>query len=329
MSMQSMSFHGTLGAASIGFYFSCVVFGVLTTQVVVYFQRFPNDRLAYKALVALLWSLEFIDQVFIGYSIYYYTVTYYARPQIFVSGKIIFTLILQIVMGNLVGTIVKCCFAMRVWRFSKKNIAITGTILFLVLGECALAIVYSIRAFQFSLFEGEKLQLIASLALAGGFLTDLIIAGSLCIFLRKLRTGHKKADTLVNTLTIYAINTGALTGAISLLTLILYNTLPTTLAYMSSYFTLGKLYAISFLATLNTRKVLRGRGTDAENSEGTSNARNTFFMVTNNGRSPRDVEYFSHTKSVEIDIRREVSVVGDVEEQVAHGVSRVLPSRKM
>lgn len=61
MAMQSMSFHGTLGAASIGFYFSCVVFGVLTTQVVVYFQRFPNDRLVYKALVrsscVFVWSM--------------------------------------------------------------------------------------------------------------------------------------------------------------------------------------------------------------------------------------------------------------------------------
>ncbi|KAF9472516.1 hypothetical protein BDN70DRAFT_938129 [Pholiota conissans] len=337
------SFHGTLGAASIGFYFSCVVFGILTTQMVVYFQRFPKDRLLYKLLVAILWYgiclacsavacysgvisrlLELADQVFIGYSIYYYAVTHYGQPQVFGSDRVIFTLVLQIIMGNLVGTIVKLCFAMRVWRFSKRNVLITGTIVFLVLGEFALAIVYSVRAFQLSLFEGQKLQLIASLALAGGFLTDFAIAGALCMFLRKMRTGHKKADTLVNTLTIYAINTGVLTGAISLLTLILYNSLPSTLAYMASYFTLGKLYAISFLATLNTRKVLRGRGTDAENtSEGMSNARNTFFMVTNSGRGPRNVDYKSHLRSVEIDVRKEVSIVGDVDDHAAQDVSLV------
>lgn len=68
---------------------------------------------------------------------------------------------------------------------------------------------------------------------------------------------------------------------------------------MASYFNLGKctyflqdvsgspnllyrvVYAISFLCTLNTRKVIRGRGTDADSSgKNTDGARNTFFMVS-------------------------------------------------
>ena len=44
----------TLGAALIGFAFSCVVFGVNTNQVFTYFQRYPGDRLAYKFLVRRL-----------------------------------------------------------------------------------------------------------------------------------------------------------------------------------------------------------------------------------------------------------------------------------
>ena len=44
-------YDSTLGAAFIGFFFSCVVFGMLTMQVFVYFQRFPRDRILYKALV--------------------------------------------------------------------------------------------------------------------------------------------------------------------------------------------------------------------------------------------------------------------------------------
>lgn len=76
---------------------------------------------------------------------------------------------------------------------------------------------------------------------------------------------------------------------------------------MASYFSLGKrgidalrsilkiadqkytVYAISFICTLNTRKVIRGRGTDREGSSGASsgNARNnnTFLLVTPTGNS--------------------------------------------
>lgn len=49
--MAGFSFDSTLGAASIGFSVSCVVFGVLSTQVFTYFQRYPSDRPAYKILV--------------------------------------------------------------------------------------------------------------------------------------------------------------------------------------------------------------------------------------------------------------------------------------
>jgi len=303
----------TLGAAFIGFNISCVVFGVLTTQAYVYFHRFPLDRLAYKILVAALWCLELLDQIFIAYSVYFYAIKNFANPFVIVRGKIIWTLIIQIMMGNLVGTIVKCCFAIRVWRFSKRNIYITGAIIIMILAQFALAILYCVEAFQLtSLLDVSHLRLVASLALSAGPMTDILIAAALCYFLRKLRTGHRKADTIVRSLSVYAINTGALTGAISSLTLILYNAQPNAFYFMASYFTLGKLYAISFLATLNTRKVVRGKGTDQEGN--TSDTRNTFFLVTNNGRVPRTVDYANQTKSVEIDVRQEVSVVRDIED---------------
>ncbi|KAF8968903.1 hypothetical protein BDZ97DRAFT_297656 [Flammula alnicola] len=295
---MAVTIDDTLGAASIGFYVSCVIFGVFTTQVYVFFQRFPQDKIAYKLLVAFLWILEVVDQSFIAYSMYYYTVAHYNQPLVLQKGHIVWPLVVQIVLGNFVGTVVKFCFAMRVWRFSKKNIWITGLIVLLILAQFGLAIVYCVRAFQIVLLDVRTLRIIASLALGAGLITDLTIAAALCYFLRKLRTGHRKADTLINSLTIYAVNTGALTGVVSLLTVVLYNTRPETFDFMASYFTLSKLYAISFLCTLNTRKVLRGRGTDAEG----------------NTTTPRDLEYSANqTKSLEIGIHQEVSIVGDME----------------
>jgi len=312
---MDISIDATLGAAFIGFGVSCIVFGVLTTQVFIFYQRYPLDRIAYKLLVAALWSLELVDQIFIAYSLYFYMVTHFTDPSIIWTGNIIWSLILQIVMGSLVGTIVKCCFAMRVWRFSNRNFYVTSVIIFMILAQFGLAIFYCIKAFELSnLLDVHKLRLVASLALGAGLLTDFLIAAALCYYLRKMRTGYRKADSLVNTLSIYAVNTGAITGAISLLTVVLYNARPEAFYFMASYFTLGKLYAISFLCALNTRKVLRGRGTDQQGHSNTSNIRNTLFMVNNNGHLPLD--YTSQVKSMEVDIRQEVSVVTDLESGV-------------
>lgn len=100
----------TLGAASIGFAFSCVAFGILTAQVYTYFRRYPSDRPVYHVLVSLYCLaqycflnnprhrsqrygmggsavsrtclmniprlLEVVDQAFIGHAVYFYTITY-------------------------------------------------------------------------------------------------------------------------------------------------------------------------------------------------------------------------------------------------------------
>ncbi|KAJ7722447.1 hypothetical protein DFH07DRAFT_856978 [Mycena maculata] len=255
----------TLGAAMIGFAFSCVIFGVNTNQVVTYFHRYPEGKVVYKFLVSLIWTLELVDQVFIGHSVYFYTIVNYSDPLVLLTKPVVWTLILQLTIGAIIGTIVRLCFAMRVWRFSQRNVVVTGTVVALTMAELGLAIAYTFRCFENPFLTVlPNLKLLASLALGAGVLTDVFTASALCYFLRKFRTGNRRADTLVNTLTIYAINTGAFTAAISLLTLIFYDMRPGNFQFLAFYFNLSKLYAISFLCTLNTRKIIRGKGTERE-----------------------------------------------------------------
>ncbi|KAL0961182.1 hypothetical protein HGRIS_006154 [Hohenbuehelia grisea] len=153
---------------------------------------------------------------------------------------------------------------MRVWRFSKHNVLITGAILLTTLGQLALVFVYTVKAFSLSsIREVSQLRVLGTVSLAVGVVTDVLIAISLCYFLRSFRTGHRASDTLVNTLSRYAVNTGALTSAVSLSTVVLYNAMPNdNFIFVGLYFVLSKLYSVSFLATLNTRRIIRGKGTD-------------------------------------------------------------------
>lgn len=52
--IPNLSTHDTLGPLSIGFSISCVVFGIFTTQVYIYFNRYPLDKPVYKYLVSLI-----------------------------------------------------------------------------------------------------------------------------------------------------------------------------------------------------------------------------------------------------------------------------------
>ncbi|EMD40024.1 hypothetical protein CERSUDRAFT_81328 [Gelatoporia subvermispora B] len=297
----------TFGATFIGFAVSSVCFGVLSTQAYTYIKRYPLDRPFYKALVAALWFLECVDQAFIAHAIYHYVVTNWGNFLV-VQQRAVWTLIMQVTLGAVTGAVVKSCFAMRVWRFSKCNVPVTGLIVILTLAQLGWACVYTVKAFQLpDLAHVDDLKLVGSLSLALGVATDIVTAAALCFFLRGLRTGYSQDDSLVNTLTIYAVNTGILTSAISLCTLILYDIMPDNFIFMAFYFVLSKLYAISFFATLNTRKIVRGRGTDGEHA-----TMPTFLMVGKATRQQGNFDPEATTGShVEVTVQQEVSITMD------------------
>ncbi|THG98803.1 hypothetical protein EW026_g3441 [Hermanssonia centrifuga] len=259
----------TYGAAFVGFACSCVVFGIVCTQMWTYFQRYPLDRPFYKVLVAVLWLLEVVDQTFIGHATYFYAITNWGNPLILlappVSGR-------SSDARSSSGSNRQSMFCNAI---SNGNKYVTTVIVILVIAQLGIACVYTEQALRLeSLLFIVNLKVVGSSSLIVGLCTDIITSGSLCYFLHNLRTGYSKDDSLVNRLTLYAVNTGVLTSAVSLATVILYNLMPDNFIFMACYFVLSKLYVNSFLATLNTRRVLRGRGTDAE-----TNTMPTFLMV--------------------------------------------------
>ncbi|KAH6912867.1 hypothetical protein BKA70DRAFT_1218962 [Coprinopsis sp. MPI-PUGE-AT-0042] len=320
------TFHETLGAASVGFSLSCGVFGILTTMIFIYFRRYPQDTVGYKVLACgefvrlalhclaiesdklvkvigapgpnLRWLFDIL--------LHHYTIW-----QAFGVVRRNYCLA-QVMIWIVVATIVKTCFAIRVWKFSHGSIYVTGPIFFLIL--CQLA--YCIRGFQVGkLLFAQQLRVVASLSLGIGMVTDAYIAITLCGLLHKLRTGFKQSDTLINTLIVYAISTGALTGVVSFICLLVYNLYPRSFYFMIFYFLLGKLYAISLVTTINTRRHA-ARGQESPGRTGaplTFNPRG-FRSQGQHSRSfgsekmePREAEI----KSVEINVHRMVSVSTD------------------
>lgn len=184
--------------------------------------------------------------------------------------------------------------------------------------QLGFSIWYTYTGINLSSFaDVHSIYRIANVALALGVFTDILTALTLSYYLRKLKTGYQKADSLVNQLILYAINTGILTSTISVACLISYDLMPKNFVFIGCYFVLSKLYANSLMATLNTRHIMKGRGTDRE-----LETVPTFLMMGNNTELPR-VPYTNYRESrfdfdakmdqpgMQVGIHREVSFNAD------------------
>ncbi|KAI0752877.1 hypothetical protein C8Q80DRAFT_481758 [Daedaleopsis nitida] len=73
------------------------------------------------------------------------------------------------------------------------------------------------------------------------------------------REGFESTRSMIDTLIVYAINTGLITAIFSILTFVFSLTNPNDLYYGSFALIGAKLYSISFLAMLNSRKAIGRR----------------------------------------------------------------------
>ncbi|KAG6371580.1 hypothetical protein JVT61DRAFT_9290 [Boletus reticuloceps] len=225
------SFDNTLGA---------LLYGVFLVQVYNYYRRYPSDKAGYKAIVVLLLLLETAHQAFIGHTVYWYSITNFLNIAA-LFGKPVWSLVFQVLIEAVVAAVVKFFFILRVWRFSYGNMWLTAFLLLLDLGQLGLAIYYTVKIDQLpALPDLVNLRVVGIITLGIGVLNDAGIAIALCYYLQKMRSSHTQSNYLIRNLTLYAVNTGALTSAMSLATLFVYNFMPTNFVFAGCYFVLSK-----------------------------------------------------------------------------------------
>ncbi|KZT05771.1 uncharacterized protein LAESUDRAFT_813300, partial [Laetiporus sulphureus 93-53] len=86
---------------------------------------------------------------------------------------------------------------------------------------------------------------------------DFIIASFLMYYLQQGRSGTRRTDHLIKSLQAYVINTGSLTMLVSIAILMTFLFYKNSLLFTGLVEIQSKLYANSFLATLNARERLR------------------------------------------------------------------------
>ncbi|KAF8890072.1 hypothetical protein BD779DRAFT_1799564 [Infundibulicybe gibba] len=228
--------HATVGALSIGVLISTCLFGVVTVQTHIYSSRFPKDPKWLRILVPVVWCLELGHTIAVCHMLYTTTVTQYGQPQLLDIPPQ--SLDVAILLSGFIGPIEQGWFAHRIHKFSKS--------LYLPL-FCV-----SLSALRF--IGSEHWTWLFMSILVVGACNDVLLAASLCYFLKKWRrSGFERTARLIDHLILWTIETGLVTSVGAVALLVFFLTMHDNFAWIGMFTIIAKLFSNSLLASLNAR----------------------------------------------------------------------------
>ncbi|TFK34410.1 hypothetical protein BDQ12DRAFT_738270 [Crucibulum laeve] len=253
----------TYGSILLGAAIAFGLTGAVSIQCIVYFKLYPEDQYPTKSMVVAVWFLDSLHSCLICAALFDYFITFFGSESRIdhISWTIAFSVLTTAVQTFLVH----CFFAQKILKSSKNNWYITGPIVILALMRLLAATVSTIEMIRLHSFRAFVLKypgwvFTTGLSLSSG--VDIIIMGWLCYFLREIRTRMGSRDDtvmirVVDSLTLYTLENGALTCVATTASLICWLSMSSNLVFLGLHFVIGKLYANSLLASLNTRQELR------------------------------------------------------------------------
>ncbi|EIW53042.1 uncharacterized protein TRAVEDRAFT_53459 [Trametes versicolor FP-101664 SS1] len=242
----------TFGAFLLGTFLGLVLYGVTIHQAYRYIRLYHNDGILVKVFVVCIFVVETLQISTCMHTCYFYLVTNYFDPQALARG--VWSIQAQSVICALEVFLSQSFFARRVYLVRPQYkvvvaLAVSFSIVALAFGTATT--VQGIKIHTFTRFQHYTWM--DSVAFAAAVASDALTTGVLIYVLKASRTGFKKTDHIIDRLTLYAVNTGFLTGVFDLLALIFAVVYPDNLVYFAFSIVATKVYANSLLAVLNTR----------------------------------------------------------------------------
>ncbi|KAH9028365.1 hypothetical protein EDB85DRAFT_1612514 [Lactarius pseudohatsudake] len=244
----------TYGCTFIGLVISIMLFGITTLQTWIYYWQYGNrDPKALKLFIAVIFLLDALHTSLCIYSIYWYLVLNFGNVEILDHNM--WAMNIQVDVNTTVDYMVQLYYARRVYIVGGSIII---PIIIVIFGTAcfALAFVFTVRAFWSNY---TSLIPVTCIGLGSGVVADILIAVSMCWFLYHKRTGFARTDSMIMTLMSYSIQSGLLTSVLTSAVLISFATASSSMYWQLFFWPMGKFYANSLLAMLNSRDYVRER----------------------------------------------------------------------
>ncbi|KAI6096446.1 hypothetical protein EV401DRAFT_1127531 [Pisolithus croceorrhizus] len=214
-----------------------------------YYMHYTEDALILKLVVAAVWVLD--------------TVINYGVPTSF--EYIIWTLPGSDLMNVFIVFAVQCFFAHQIYCLCRPRVKwwVTAPIMLFVLAQLGfgaeadiIEMIYHDASIVPRIMYYGVTPAVATITLA-----EVMITVSLCVLLygRGSNSAIARTRRLLNTLIVYAINRCLLTSVVVIVDLITAVDISVDTWSMGLSFIVGKLYANSLMASLNSREYLRSQ----------------------------------------------------------------------
>lgn len=249
------------GPFLIGLTINIFLYGVITTQIYLYFSTYKKDPLLLKSLIVILHLADTLNCTISIYYIYNVLVTHFGDAANLLSSDWAFTG--GAVLTGAISGAVQHFFAWRVYILT-KNVFIVAAIVLCSLANLAGSVAATIRmAASPSLSVLPNLDIQVTVWLVGGVLADMIIAGSLVWHLQRHKHLYPTLTSTINRILRLTVQTGFLTMIVAIIDLACYLAISAGIHLIFSM-TLSKLYTNCMLSTLNARAAWKYNGSSED-----------------------------------------------------------------
>ncbi|KAJ7243094.1 hypothetical protein C8J57DRAFT_1726230 [Mycena rebaudengoi] len=270
----------TYGAWLVSLFLETILYGMGALQCFLYFQWW-SDGWRIKIPVIASMAFETIQIVFFFHSTYARFVERFG----FIQTDLLWSDSVQLLANYLSAFTVQIYFASRIYQLTSERIGYNSSRsgIYVVLGLAftgvAAGITQTILTYELrSFLKLEETKAITTLQTVASLACDVVITVYLCVCLHRNKTGIPKTNAMLNTVIINAVNRGMLTSISAAATMILFLVTPNTFWFflglapeqqmwdsrvlslpMAQLNHIISVYLNSMLATLNTRRHVRGK----------------------------------------------------------------------
>ncbi|KAI0638838.1 hypothetical protein C8Q77DRAFT_1151874 [Trametes polyzona] len=289
--------------------------GAVFMQVALYFQLYQTDRMRIKTLVLVIWTLDLIHSSMVITANWENLVAHYGAFD--KLDSIAWSIAITIALTAVTTFVVHCFFIQRIYSLSRGNLYITAPLIMLALlrvGAASVTTAQMIKLGNYPLFV-SKFSWVFTLGLAVSSSLDVLITIIMCYYIRRGRTAFVRMNRIIDVLTLYTVENGMITCVATSLSMFFWLFMRSNFAFIGMHLAINKLYANSFLASLNARKTL------ANKSQGSGNVVEAYALPVRfpSSHTSRDNQRHGglsvpgNPKAVEITIDVEQTVQRDLE----------------
>ncbi|KAI0369927.1 hypothetical protein BV20DRAFT_945127 [Pilatotrama ljubarskyi] len=297
------------GAILIGGLVALFLSGAVFMQVIQYYQTYTVDTRKVKTMVHSSRILDCVHSAMICIANWQNLVVNFGRFDRL--DRISWCVDFRIDLG------VHSFFSYRVHTLSRGNWYITTPLVRRLapkLTQLQVSTGEMIRLKSYIMFV-DRFDYVFTLGLSTSTALDVLITSILCFYLRQRKSGLAMMDRVIDVLTVYTVENGMLTCVATVVSLICASwvRMPNNLIFLGLHFAISKLYASSFMASLNARKGLANRSQGSVPHDAYA-----LPVLIHSPFSPRDPRAPWSGGGKRLHQRRPVQVTIDIEQTIHH-----------